>query len=122
MHYGRSWFLLASASVVWARVAAGACETDPAGTPCADDGNPCSLDVCDGLGTCTHPTGGQAACDDGDPCTVDDVCTDGVCAGTVAPGSCIDAALCYRTRAETGFARRVVRFDDAIALAGGPGD
>ena len=34
-----------------------ACPSDdfaPAGTPCADDGDLCSTDVCDGAGSCTH--------------------------------------------------------------------
>ena len=29
----------------------------PADTACADDGNACTADVCDGDGTCTHPAG-----------------------------------------------------------------
>ena len=70
----------------------------PPGTPCADDGNLCTQDVCDGAGTCAHPlvqcaracrtegcdpgTGqclgaalppGTRCAEDGDPCT-DDVC------------------------------------------------
>jgi hypothetical protein len=105
--------------LLFARIAGATCDVDPAGTPCADDGNPCSLDVCDGQGTCVHPTGGQAACDDGNPCTIDDVCGDGVCAGTVAPGSCIDAALCYRTRAEAGFPPTTLKFVDGISISGG---
>ncbi len=32
-----------------------ACSVEPAGTPCADDGNPCTLDACDGAGACAHP-------------------------------------------------------------------
>ena len=95
------------------------CTADPPNSACPDDGNPCSLDVCDGFGVCTHPTGGQAACDDGDPCTIADTCGDGVCVGTAVPESCIDGALCYRTRGETGFARLMVELDDHIVLAAG---
>src|SRR5438094_233548 len=43
-------------------------------TPCTDDGNPCTADVCSGTdATCTHPAGNAgAACPaDGDPCTTD---------------------------------------------------
>src|SRR5436309_72290 len=43
-------------------------------TPCIDDGNPCTADVCSGTSaTCTHPAGNAGApCgDDGDPCTAD---------------------------------------------------
>lgn len=105
--------------LVWAAIAGATCDVDPPGTPCADDGNPCSLDVCDGLGTCVHPTGGQAACDDGDPCTVGDACADGVCVGMVVPAACVDAAVCYRTRRESGFDRVTVRLDDGTRLSGG---
>jgi hypothetical protein len=34
--------------------ASDACESTPF-VPCGDDGNACTDDVCDGLGTCTHP-------------------------------------------------------------------
>src|SRR5262249_17822956 len=53
----------------------------PTGTPCPDDGNVCTDDVCDGTGTCRHIANG-AECDDGDPCTPNDTCRDGVCVGT----------------------------------------
>jgi cysteine-rich repeat protein len=32
-----------------------ACLFEPAGTPCEDDGNPCTIDACDGAGVCAHP-------------------------------------------------------------------
>jgi hypothetical protein len=41
---------------------------------CADDGNTCTDDQCDGAGTCTHPNKiAGAACDDGECffCTLD---------------------------------------------------
>ncbi len=57
-----------------------------------DDGNPCTVDTCDGLGGCTNtPT--PAPCDDGDNCTVGDLCADGVCAGT-ATLDCNDSNPC----------------------------
>lgn len=34
---------------------------DPAGTACSNDGNPCSADMCDGLGVCQHPAGNAGA-------------------------------------------------------------
>src|SRR5207249_4470683 len=43
-----------------------------AGTPCADDGQQCTLDQCDASGTCSHPAApdadGDGVCDDADPC------------------------------------------------------
>src|SRR5206468_736367 len=50
-------------------------------TPCTDDGNPCTADLCSGTSaTCTHPAGnaGAACPDDLNPCTAD------VCSGTSA--------------------------------------
>jgi RHS repeat-associated protein len=50
----------------------------PVGTPCTDDGNPCSLDQCDGTNvTCQHPAGNAGAvcratagdCDVAETCT-----------------------------------------------------
>lgn len=96
-----------------------ACTAEPAGDPCADDGNPCSLDQCDASGTCTHPTGGAAPCDDWDPCTTNDVCGEGVCAGTVVPGTCNDAALCRRARPTGPFSRFRVGVDDGFDLFAG---
>src|SRR5262249_2229956 len=46
-------------------------------TPCSDDNNACTDDVCDGAGNChidnTDP------CDDGSPCTLNDTCSGGQC-------------------------------------------
>ena len=80
------------------------CPTDraaPDGTPCPDDGNPCTGDVC--LGSlCAHPAmpNGTNCPDDGNPCT-DDVCQRGVCAhpnkadgATCAPGKVCQAGTC----------------------------
>jgi cysteine-rich repeat protein len=38
------------------------CTFQPAGTVCADDGNLCTADRCDGAGTCTHPAAPAATC------------------------------------------------------------
>src|SRR5438034_311502 len=46
----------------------------PAGTACTDDGNPCTLDQCNGTSNaCQHPAGnaGATCADDGNPCTTD---------------------------------------------------
>ena len=94
---------------------ASTCTTEPAGSGCVDDGNPCSLDQCDGSGTCTHPTGGTAPCDDGDACTTGDVCADGVCAGTAVLVGCVDAALCHRARPTARFGDFLVGLDDGVA-------
>jgi cysteine-rich repeat protein len=96
------------------------CASEAADSPCPDDGNPCSQDVCDASGTCTHPTGGQASCDDGDACTTGDACSDGVCAGTPIPAQCIDAVVCYHARSTTRFDRRAVGVDDQFAVFAGP--
>ena len=46
---------------------------------CADDGNSCTAENCDGKGTCSNsPVAGS--CDDGDACTVGDSCQNGACA------------------------------------------
>jgi cysteine-rich repeat protein len=63
----------------------GAC----AGSPVTcDDGDECTLDVCDPSTGCAHSTD----CDDGDPCTEADVCGGGICAGQRVCGPDIPAA------------------------------
>ncbi len=51
----------------------------PNGTGCTDDGNVCTFDVCDGLGTCTHPGNFFVPCDDGVFCNGADTCYGGSC-------------------------------------------
>jgi cysteine-rich repeat protein len=73
-----------------------ACTFEPTTSPCADDGNACTDDRCDGAGTCVHPSNG-VSCDDGDACTSDDTCVASACAGTpVDCGPCMqcDAGDC----------------------------
>src|SRR6185369_4968057 len=53
--------------------------TAPSGSACADDGNHCTNDLCNGAGTCTHPAN-SAACDDGVFCNGGDTCSGGSCA------------------------------------------
>ncbi|MBI5498042.1 MAG: hypothetical protein HY904_23775 [Deltaproteobacteria bacterium] len=71
-----------------------------AGQACPDDGDPCTRDECDGLGTCVHPGRGQgAACSHG--------CGPGICA---ADGACVLAT------SECG------RLDNACGQGGCDGD
>jgi hypothetical protein len=52
-----------------------------------DDGNPCTVNSCDGAGQCvTVAAADGIACDDGDKCTDKDVCSKGSCGGTPIPG------------------------------------
>lgn len=38
------------------------CEYDPPGTACANEGNPCTVDTCDGAGTCEHELRSPGEC------------------------------------------------------------
>ncbi len=58
-----------------------------------DDDNPCTDDVCDGLGGCEFLPN-QSDCDDGDPCTVADTCKDTACVGFKLACDCTDSADC----------------------------
>ncbi len=64
------------------------------GTPIAcDDDNPCTDDLCDGLGGCLF-VDNDAACDDGDPCTVADQCKASQCVGVAVSCNCQQDADC----------------------------
>ncbi len=64
------------------------------GSPVAcDDDNPCTDDLCDGLGGCEFVPN-DAGCDDGDPCTVADQCEGLVCAGVSVSCDCQADADC----------------------------
>ena len=58
-----------------------------------DDDNPCTDDVCDGLGGCDY-LANYADCDDGDPCTVSDSCHDTLCTGFAVACNCTEDADC----------------------------
>ncbi len=51
---------------------------DPGGTPCTDDGNVCTEDLCNGSGSCGHPNNNDA-CNDGEFCNGADTCAGGGC-------------------------------------------
>ena len=59
-----------------------------------DDGNGCTVDVCQADGTCGHGTlADGATCTDGNSCTQGDICTAGICAtGTLL--NCADGNEC----------------------------
>jgi hypothetical protein len=46
----------------------------PAGTPCPDDGNACTIEACDGAGKCA-----QTLAPNGSPCETGKVCNGGMC-------------------------------------------
>ena len=64
------------------------------GLPIAcDDGNPCTDDMCDGLGGCAVEFN-TAVCDDADPCTVNDTCSGGECIGFQVECECESTDEC----------------------------
>ena len=54
------------------------CEATMVGGFCAEDGNECTAEACDGFGFC-QSTSISGACDDGDMCTAGDRCVGGNC-------------------------------------------
>ncbi len=84
------------------------------GSPVAcDDDNPCTDDVCDGLGGCEFITN-AADCDDGDPCTVADQCEDTACTGVAINCDCLNDEDCAAL--EDGDACNGTLFCDLEAL------
>ncbi len=67
------------------------------GLPECDDGNPCTLDTCDGASGCAHsPVANGTSCDDGNLCNGTHTCQAGVCTAVAAP-SCNDGLFCNGT-------------------------
>jgi hypothetical protein len=62
------------------------------GTPVCDDGNPCTLDVCDDAEGCLYEDLNEGECLDGDACTIGDHCDSGTCIGQ--PIQCDDGDVC----------------------------
>ena len=58
-----------------------------------DDGNPCTDDLCNGLGGCKAEFNAEV-CDDGDPCTVADTCKQGACVGFQVDCACTNDEDC----------------------------
>ena len=71
------------------------CRRDPPGSACSSDGNTCTDDVCDAVGSCSHAPN-TIPCEDGNVCTAGDVCAAGTCvSGAPAPGhACTQAQRC----------------------------
>jgi cysteine-rich repeat protein len=78
-----------------------ACRFEAVSAACADDGDPCTDDGCDGSGTCRHVQN-AAPCDDGDSCTAVDSCSAGRCVGTVTGLAGIGCRLDRLTAAPCG--------------------
>lgn len=75
---------------------AGVCNSNPKSnaTPCTDDGNQCTSDLCNGAGACAHtnkPAG--TTCNDNQFCTIGEVCNVGFCGGG-SQRSCADSFSC----------------------------
>lgn len=69
-------------------------------TPCTDDDNLCTDDMCNGLGACIHPNN-SVSCDDGVFCNGADNCSGGLCvsAGDPCTGGEDCADVCNEDRA-----------------------
>jgi cysteine-rich repeat protein len=98
------------------------CQLEAAGSPCADDGNPCTYDQCDGNGTCLH-LHNEEPCSDSDPCTVGVVCGTGVC-GVFTPEACVDHYMCYKVKSTQSAALPLIvltdPFETVTPKMGGP--
>jgi hypothetical protein len=69
----------------------------PVETPCSDDANECTDDVCDGLGVCAHLPN-NLPCDDDLFCNGEDSCGSGGCnfhSGDPCAGGCVE--ICNET-------------------------
>ncbi len=65
-----------------------------------DDGNKCTLDLCQkASGACIN-SATEDACDDGNPCTTGDACKDGAC-GSGAAKKCDDGLACTKDSCDT---------------------
>lgn len=71
--------------------ASGSCVGSPVD---CDDGNPCTLDFCDGMVGCVNVPD-DASCADGKACT-DDICDPMTgCLNPIVPGMCLIGGTCY---------------------------
>jgi cysteine-rich repeat protein len=69
------------------------CHFEPAGSPCASDGNVCTVDACNATGTCTHAAGnpGTVCRAAAGPCDVAESCTG---TSTSCPADAKSTAVC----------------------------
>ncbi len=76
----------------------------PAGSTCADDGNPCTDDICSSKATCSHPSKANfTACSDGKTTTYGDWCYNATCSGfTRALSSSFSSGVDEYTAASPG--------------------
>ncbi|HWP65316.1 MAG TPA: hypothetical protein VNO26_05330 [Candidatus Limnocylindria bacterium] len=79
------------------------CTAEPAGQSCAEDGNVCTTDACDGLGACAHVAGnaGLVCRPAADACDAAEMCT-GLSATCPADGALPDGSPCDVTACLTG--------------------
>ncbi len=91
----------------------GGCVPQLPKAPSCDDGNPCTMDLCDPKQGCVHPVRPNGTlCADGDVCTAAERCVGGVCtaagklpcsaSGLCAASACDAVAGCTATLAEQG--------------------
>ena len=73
--------------------------TEPRPSRDCDDGNDCTTDGCDPASGCTHGKLNGTSCDDGNACTKNDVCTNGICGGTL---NCDDGEVCTEDACANG--------------------
>jgi cysteine-rich repeat protein len=70
------------------------CHYEEPSSPCASDGNQCTADRCNGLGTCQHvAVSDGTTCNDGNLCTEPDTCVGGQCSAG-QPKICNDQSTC----------------------------
>ena len=84
-------------------------------SPCDDDGDVCTLDICVD-GTCTHPPSTGNLCDDGDFCTQGDLCEEGECSGT--PYECDDKLDCTDQQCDGDGGCSVATMDGTCLIEG----
>lgn len=73
----------------------------PAATPCTDEGNACTADVCNGAGVCAHPPADGQPCDNGQFCDGDDLCFGGSCSFSLGD-PCLFGSECNTICDEVG--------------------
>ena len=65
-----------------------------------DDGNPCTVDACDGKGGCAYANVDGKGCDDSKSCTIEATCVAGKCVGKVK--NCDDSNTCTDESCQKG--------------------